>query len=131
MTLKGPRKALSICLPGVVVSGALEGRDSFVSMGDRERDAGIRVCREDGGNGVRVRWSGLLRGAVGMRLPRNAKLGSVAAATQVCFGCVGDEVVKVYCTCMALRRVNGLHLYSTVRVCVDLYYSLTQTITEL
>eukprot|EP00177_Eucheuma_denticulatum_P005895 GFKZ01010736.1.p1 GENE.GFKZ01010736.1~~GFKZ01010736.1.p1 ORF type:complete len:608 (-),score=46.47 GFKZ01010736.1:398-2221(-) len=96
MTLEGHRQRLPFCLPGVVSSEGQLGQESFVCIGDWQREAGIRVWGEDGGTGVFAPWTGQWRSAVGMRLPRNARMGSVAAGTQALFGCVSDEVVRVY-----------------------------------
>lgn len=96
MVLEGHRQTLPFSLPGVVARrGGISDR-VFVCMGDGQRAGGIRVWGYEEGEGVCAEWRGPLRSTVGMRLPRSARLGSVALGTQALFGCVGDEVVKVY-----------------------------------
>lgn len=97
--LEGHVQTLPFGTPGIV--GGSRGEGMFICAGDGGVEGGVRVWtgrRERGfGEGNVVGGGrGVVRCGVGMRLPREARLGSVERGTQALFGCVGDECVRLF-----------------------------------
>lgn len=97
--LEGHTQTLPFGTPGVV--GGSTGEGMFICAGDGGVEGGVRVWEGKGvrgfGEGTVVGGGrGVVRCGVGMRLPREARLGSVECGTQALFGCVGDECVRLF-----------------------------------
>lgn len=98
--LEGHVQRLPFGTPGVL--GGSGGEGMFVCGGDGGVEGGVRVWEAGGGKGefgegvVVGGGRGVVRCAVGMRLPREARLGKVERGQQALFGCVGDESVRLF-----------------------------------